>query len=306
MKPRSIILLTTAAVLASAGLVAGSVWWWQARRGEREAARMRMSGEAERGVVHVATAWPVAGAKRAEWTRPAPQSSGPAWLYEVFTPPVIFFNAAARSFSVTAPDQRVDGLPFDLELLAVRRDAFRLQLAGYYGAPGDYVAAFTSPVVPETLLARQGRRFEQLGLTLRRFDVKKVQVGESEAGPLYEVAAQAVLHDERTNAEVVLDSRVRKLSETPLAVLRLFGADDAGRELREGDIWQQGAATYRIERIQLDPPEVVIVKQSPGSPLPETRVLQPGVNPHGVAGARPARTLPTRPATNQAAAARQP
>ncbi len=241
-------------------------------------------------------------ARPAVWIKPAAQSHGSAWLYEVFTPPVIYYNALARSFTVTPPLNLADGgTPFGLELLEVKLEPYRLQLAGYFGEPGDYLAAFVSPGRPETLLARSGRRFEQLGLTLKSFDVRKLEVANTAARPVYDVAALAVLLDDNTGEEVVLDSRQRKLTDTPLAVLRLSTAGTAPRTLHEGDTFADDAATYRIERIQLDPPEVVVAKQTPGLPLPETRILRPAGKEGGLA-AKPAKAqkFPAAPQTGLA------
>ncbi len=210
------------------------------------------------------------------WARPAAQSHGRGWLYEVFTPPVIYYNPLARSFAVTPPLNPTEGdTPFGLELLQVMLEPYRLQLVGYFGGPGDYLAAFVSQELPETLLARSGRRFEQLGLTLKSLDVKKVEVSRDDERPVYDVAALAVLLDEKSGTEVVLDSRARKLTDTPLAVLRLGPGGNRSRTLHEGDAFSDETGSYRIERIQLDPPEVVLVRQTAGLPLPESRILRP-------------------------------
>jgi hypothetical protein len=216
-------------------------------------------------------------AREARWPDPPAQSSGSGWVYEVFTPPVIFYNAGARSFAVTPPHYANDATEsvFGLELLSVKREPFRLQLVGYFGGPGDYLAAFESTQTPETLLAREGRRFEALGLTLRSFDVRKVVVESEAPGPVYDVAALAVLQDDRTGAMITLDNRSRLLTDTPIAVFQVPGARGRPRELHEGDSFADQDATYRVERIQLDPPEVVVARTAPGVPVPEVRVLRP-------------------------------
>jgi hypothetical protein len=234
----------------------------------------------------------------ATWPKAPAQSSGGAWLYEVFTPPVIYYNALARTFSVTPPLNPTNAdAAFGLELLVVKPEPFRLQLVGYFGGPGDYLAAFISPSQTETLLAREGRRFEALGLTLKSFDVRKILVEHDAARPVYDVAALAVLQDDQTGAEVVLDSRARKFTDTPLAVLIMHSGDPKSRELREGDTFADATSTYRVERIQLDPPEVVVARQNPGLPVPETRVLRPATGNGAEVAARPPKTFSDRPAT---------
>lgn len=216
--------------------------------------------------------------KHSVWERPSAQSQGEGWIYEVFTPPVIYYHPAARSFAVTPPHYVVgsDDAPFGWELLAVQRAPYRLQLAGYFGRPGDYLAAFVSADLSHTLLARPGQRFEKLDLSLRRFDVRKVSVPtDGVAGMVYDVVAFATLHDARTGSEVVLDSRSPLLTDTLLAVFQIPGGKGRPQELFEGDSLRDEAANYRIERIHLDPPEVVMTRTVPGVPLPEMRIMRP-------------------------------
>jgi len=88
------------------------------------------------------------------------------------------------------------------------------------------------------------------------------------------VAGVATLLDERTGTEVELDSRARKLTNTPMAVMKMAGRGKP-RELHEGDTWAEGEIAYRIERIQLEPAEVVVARNVPGLLLPELRTMRP-------------------------------
>lgn len=260
---------------AALGCVLGGTTWAWNRQTVIDALRR------EAGPVTLATApypravWPAATLPPRAWSQSALPSGGAGWTYELFTPPIIYYHAATRSFTVKPPGAMSETTTaFGLELLDVKRELYRLQLVGYVGAPGNYVAAFVSPELPETLLARTGRRFDELGLSLADFAVRKVNVSGDPAMPAYEFAAIATLRDERTGGDVTLDSRARKFTDAPLALLRL-GAEPKPREVREGDVIEEESATYRIERIQLDPPEVVVAKQIVGLPFPETRVLTP-------------------------------
>ncbi|MBA4138556.1 MAG: hypothetical protein C0518_14720 [Opitutus sp.] len=260
-----------AALLCTLGT---ATWNWR-QRPALEALRREPAAVELQGTDYVRADLPMPAAGAKGWPKPRSQSHGPGWIYEVFTPPVIYYHEAARSFAVTPPAHFGETvLVFGLELLDVKRELYRLQLVGYVGAPGDYVAAFVSPKLTETLLARSGKRFEELGLALASIDVRKINVSDDPGMPAYDIAAIATLRDEQTGTEVTLDSRARKFTDTPLAVLRL-GAGLKPREVREGDVIEEESATYRIERIQLDPPEVVVAKQVAGLPYPETRVLKP-------------------------------
>ncbi len=276
---------------AGAVLAASAVWRWTHQEDLAQLRRQPVA-IALGGAAYAPAASVLPESKSAAWPKPAPQSHGEGWLYEVFTPPVIYYNALAKSFAVTPPLNFTDGggVPFGLELIDVKLEPYRLQLAGYFGEPGDYLAAFISPGQPETLLARSGRRFEQLGLTLKSFEVKKIVVAHTDAWPVYDVAALAVVLDEKSGEEVILDSRARKLTDTPLALLRLSADGAAARTLHEGDSFADETSTYRIERIQLDPPEVVVAKHTPGMPLPETRILRPAGKDAGLAAGKPAKS----------------
>ena len=274
--------------LGAALLALSGAWLWLHRA---ELTRLRAEPVATElaAAAYAVSSLPLTETNIMPWPKPMAQTHGGGWLYEIFTPPVIYYNTVAKSFTVTPPLNLADGgVPFGLELVDVKFEPYRLQLVGYFGGPGDYLAAFVSPDRPETLLARSGRRFEQLGLTLRSFDVKKVEVAHNDPWPVYDVAALAVLLDEKSGAEVVLDSRTRRLTDTPLAVLRLATAGSAPRTLHEGDTFSDDTGTYRVERIQVDPPEVVVARRTPGLPVPETRILRPAGKDGALVAGKPA------------------
>lgn len=228
-------------------------------------------------------------APKAAWMKPAVAATKGDWVCDLFTPPDVLFDTQTGSFVAVRPEAApvnpAAGTSLSLQLLAVKPEAYRLQLAGYFGHADDYLGAFVSSQTAATLLARAGHRFAALGLTLKNFDVRTVLLAENEAGPVYEAAALAVLHDEQTGAEVVLDSRRPLFTDNLLAVFRLPGEAGAARELREGDSFAIADAVYRVERIRLEPAEVVLSRNAPSLPAPELSVLRPSAQ--ASAGPRP-------------------
>jgi len=231
---------------------------------QKESIRRRQSWLAAALLVTVAVGWPVAG-----YFRPA--AVEPARAISVMRDETVA-QQAETSAPAPAAGSSEEAESFDLELVGVRTTPFPLQVAGYFGERDDYLVAFINAGQPGIQLVRCGHRFEQLGYTLRSFEVRKNSVDHDDAWPVYEVSGFAVLHDEKTGAEVVLDSR-RKPKGMLQALLR--GTAD-GQEItsQEGGLVEQRGATYRIQCIQADPPEVAIVRLSSGSGMPETRVLQ--------------------------------
>jgi hypothetical protein len=214
--------------------------------------------------------WPRPDATVRDWPSPTAQSSGPGWNYEVFTPPVIYSNALATDFRVAAPArQGADSTRLNGELLAVKPEPYRLQLMGYVGRPGDYRAIFVRPGQPGTLLMREGQDLPDLGLTFLSLVVKNFS-----GDPAGRAPAQAILHDARSGENVVLECRSIRHTGVLLAVLRTAG-ERQPREWREGDAWTAGSVMYRVERIQLAPPEVIVTRRGPEHSRPERMELYP-------------------------------
>lgn len=256
--------------LAGSLLAVSAGWTWQQQANVRQLKRLPVAVEFS-GMRYELPGLRSPESTTAVWPEAPAQSRGDGWVYEVFTPPVVCYDPLTRALTVASPLHPPGaGTPFDLELLEVKPEPYRLQLVGYVGEPGGYLAAFVSSSLPETLFARAGSRLERLGLTLQCFEVKKS-------------VARAVLLDENTGAEVVLDSRTRKLTDLPLAGFKRPGLAQPC-VLHEGDTLTDDTSSYRIERIQLDPPEVAVTKQVTGLALAETRMLHPVATNDGVTG----------------------
>ncbi|MEI6105832.1 MAG: hypothetical protein WCR49_02360 [Opitutae bacterium] len=237
----------------------GCVW---AANGQREIRRLRHVPVAISltGPTYQPTQLPRPDTAKGAWISPGETFSGPGGIGGLFTPPGVYHDTSA------SPDCR---------LLAVKPEPFRLQLVGYVGVPGDYRAAFVRPGHPGTLLAREGHCFADLELTLTKFTVNTVsRTPGLAASPVHAISSQAVLADHQTGDEVVLEGGLLRCTATPLAVLQ-SADDNQPRELREGDDYQAGDATYRVERIQLAPPLVVIARQGLDSTLQERKTLHP-------------------------------
>ncbi len=185
-------------------------------------------------------------APSAEWNPPAAQSRGPGWTYEVFTPPAILRDNPSGRWALDLPES---GAPAELELIAIKREPYRLQLTGYFGGPGNYTAVFAREKSPGVVLAREGFSFEPLGLILQSF-AKRGAGGEPDA------PAEAVLLDRETGEKITLICGRQKLTDVPFAVVQAGPAGDPPVELREGDSFHSTESDYRVEHITLEPAEI--------------------------------------------------
>jgi hypothetical protein len=86
--------------------------------------------------------------------------------------------------------------------------------------------------------------------------------------------ATAVVRDEKTGRDITLTHRERVFTGTVFAFVASPG-QTATREVRTGDMFKIGEATYRIEKIETTPPVVEVVKESPTLSQPDRRLLTP-------------------------------
>lgn len=271
-QPQHRLLLAAGALLVlSAGAFAALTW--RANRATRVTPAPVALAEGDYTAVF-AEAAPL---PPAAWAPPPAQTRGREWVYDTFTPPEIFYHARTRQFSVKPPagfgdDEPAE--PFGLELVAVRPEPFRLQLVGYVGGEGNWRGMFEDVVSGEVVLASAGRRLPKLGLAIERLEVRAQPVAFADSMTTRQRVATAVVRDERTGNEIALTHRERTFTRTLSALVAAEG-ETAAREVRVGETFKAGLATYRIERIELTPPAVEVTKESPTLAQPERRTLAP-------------------------------
>jgi hypothetical protein len=223
------------------------------------------------------TAPEAAPVKTEFWAAPAAQTRGREWIYDAFTPPEIFYNSRSKQFTVKPPSSLVDEEAqesFGIELVAVRPEPFRLQLIGYVGGERNWKGIFQNVATGETILAAGGHRVPKLGLTIRSLDVTPQPIRVGETMTTRQRVATAVVHDDKTARDVTLTHRERVFTGTVFAFVAAPG-ETATREVRSGDMFKIGEATYRIEKIETTPPSMEVVKESPTLSQPDRRVLTP-------------------------------
>ena len=258
-------------VAGSAG-VFGTLAWRNGRTPRGPAARVQLAE-----TTYAPTVAEAAAVKTDVWTPPPAQSRGRYWVYDAFTPPEIFYNARSKHFTVKPPLATSDDVPeeaFGVELVSVRPEPFRLQLIGYVGGEGDWRGTFENVATGEVFLARAGRRVPTLGLAIKSLDVRSETIALPDSMSTRQRVATAVVHDERAGADVTITHRERHFTGGLSAFVAAPG-ETTTREVRNGETFKLGEATYRVEKILLSPPSVEITKESPTLPQPDQRTLTP-------------------------------
>ena len=221
------------------------------------------------------------------WPQPVSQSAGAEWLYDVFTPPTIYFNPVTKVFQVTPqvkPTVTVDPRSerqaeldrFGVTLVETKVPEYRLQLVGYIGEGEGARGQFENTLTGDIILGRPGRRIADLQIEVRSIEVNRA-----------EFAATAVVLDERTGEEITLDTRTRRVLEGQRAAVLESKATGTRRTLAPGEAWPTDGYTFTLDSVELSPPKATVTKS--GGDLVEPKSLTLEIP-------APARSEPAAPA----------
>ncbi|GAB5559559.1 MAG: hypothetical protein SynsKO_12060 [Synoicihabitans sp.] len=200
-----------------------------------------------------------------EWTDPALGASSEDWVFDVFTPPVIYYDRESGRFSVsppemTAPDpDDVLGSPFGVSLVQVVRQPFRLQLVGYSGTQEDPLGIFADQLSGDGIVARAGHSFGGLDLELRTLVVRREDLIVPESMPLREIVAVGEVWDKREQRLIRLSSAHEAWRDRPVAEIRLEATGEL-RTVEVGNRIETPAGTFEFTGIFASPDTVTVVK----------------------------------------------
>ncbi len=201
------------------------------------------------------------------WDKPKPQPRGKVWVYEIFTPPRVFYDLDSRTFRVSPLEGESERLTsmqdgFGLELLAVVPTQFPLQLQGFVGEEGHFLGTFENKVTFETLLLATGDYVDSLELSIVELKVERVVVHIPDSMKVSEYRATALVRHDRTGQLLTLEQGVT-LQNNELSVQLMFtGQPDIVTLSREGESLSNGENLFTIGEIKLSPPSVNVTKES--------------------------------------------
>ncbi len=199
-----------------------------------------------------------------DWGQPSPQG-GPNWIFDIFTPPVIYYNDATRTFTVIPPFPHANPVDsrFELKLVQVQPVPYRFQLVSYAGAKGNYVLTLEDLVsgkdifcAPNELLSDYG--LEILNFVENRVIASSVREGTTEA---FDLVGEALIKDQRSGEQYSLRHNQITFTDQPKA---MFETTTGGSiQLGAGEAWSSPTATYSIQSIDLEQQSVSVEKSLP-------------------------------------------
>jgi hypothetical protein len=230
------------------------------------------------GAAYEPTPLTLTPAEPRQWTGPGPQSAGPEWIFDVFTPPVIYYDTNTKVFDVRPPKVGpVDPVtpppadPFGVELVKVEQPLFRLQLVGYIGEGATARGTFENQVTGQVIFGTTGKKIPDLNLEIVSFSAERRRIPVEGGTELVVTEATAVVRDTNTGVETTLDAKVRT-PEGPLTVT-LKKPDGTELVAKSGDVLTLGQHTYTIGDLRLAPPSAVVTKAGGKLTAPKTETL---------------------------------
>ena len=225
----------------------------------------------------------VSSSESRSWASPAPQSAGEKWLYDVFTPPKIYYNTQTKKFVVEPPvfvavdttntDVVVPDAPvtFGVELARVEQPLFRLQLVGYVGEGATARGTFEDQTTKQIIFGTTGKKLPSLNLEIVRFSAERRRTKVAGETEIVETICTATVRDTVTGVETNLDVKNRTPEGPIHVVLKLD--DGTERSVPSGETIKIGTFTYVIGTIDSTTPSVVVTKSGGDLEAPETKTL---------------------------------
>lgn len=205
-----------------------------------------------------------------KWEEASAQSAGVEWVFDVFTPPIIYFNPQTETFTVQATPEP-PAPPWPVELVTIREELYRIQLMGYVGAEGDFKISLENRETGQMLLAREGQEYADHEMAVRSFKIEEVEVQNAGGTKIRESIARVVIYDQRLDREVTLRSDVRKKQDESTAYFRVVKAHDEEFNAGVGDSFTYEGFTYTLDSIT--PPARATVTRVGGGEEPETKTF---------------------------------
>ncbi len=221
------------------------------------------------------------------WDGPECQSPGKDWVFEVFTPPIIFFDPRTSAWTLEPPVEEVEkDKPVGFELLVFQRELYRLQYNGYLVAPSggvkDTMVLIDNLETEKGIYGRVGQRFEDDHFYIRSFDVMRylVQSDNSNQTPYFDENIRLVVFDERLGEDITLTGNKKRYKPQVKAVIRMIEDPIQTVTVGEGESFIIAEAEYKCVEIDLANNSVRVRRNlsAPANEVIETLIAKPGID----------------------------
>ena len=217
-------------------------------------------------------------AEPASWPAPGAQSSGPDWVYDVFTPPMIYIDEDGN-FIPEPPRDPTKTEPYGLYLAEMEREPYRIQMQGFSGdrdKPEEAVLFFFDEERQLRFFIREGQTNEESEVEVLDFSIER----EIDEDNNVEVTAIATILDKRTGEEIELNDEERLLNPEMTLVFRSEEDPEVKVELTilpDDPVtrFTTSAGEFILQEINLEDRTVTVEKKATEVSEARTRTLSP-------------------------------
>jgi len=199
-----------------------------------------------------------------DWGQPSPQG-GPNWIFDIFTPPVIYYNDETRTFTVTPPfpnSNPIDSL-FELQLVQVQPVPYRFQLVSYAGAKGNYVLTLEDLESGKDIFCSPNESLPEHGLEILNFVENRVIASSARAGTTeaFDLVGEVLVKDKQSGQQYRLRQNQITFTDEPKAIFETSAGESI--QLGAGETWSSPIAAYSIQSIDLQRQSTSVEKSLP-------------------------------------------
>ncbi len=199
-----------------------------------------------------------------DWGQPGPQG-GPNWIFDIFTPPVIYYNDETRTFTVTPPfpnSNPIDSL-FELQLVQVQPVPYRFQLVSYAGAKGNYVLTLEDLESGKDIFCSPNETLSEHWLEVLNFIENRVIASSAREGTTeaFDLVGEVLVKDKRSGDQYRLRHNQITFTDEPKAIFETSFRESI--QLSAGDTWSSPTANYSIQSIDLQGQSASVEKSLP-------------------------------------------
>lgn len=214
------------------------------------------------------------------WHDPSAQDSAGLELYDIFTPPKIFWNPLEQRLTFEPPVAPPPPTPFGLALVNIDREMFRIQLEAYFdspsGDPADTLIQFYNTRLNESVRGKVGEEFPEHGFRIVSFKVDRI-IEETEDSTVIRRVPIAVIFDTQEDGrQIELTTESRLFIEGKIEITMRTQDPYAPEEFtweQVGDTYRVDDALFTLQDFNFDNQTVRVEKQAPYLETPAIRTL---------------------------------
>ncbi len=207
------------------------------------------------------------------WEEPPPQSWDEKAIFEIFSPPKIYYNRDANTFVLDPPLKSSENQKdFGLALVALSRLPYRLQYRGFAGQEGDYHILLRNQETGAYLRVRAGDVLAEEGVSIISFEVDRRMANEPEGSPVLHQTVRLQLFDARLGEKITLGPDIRYRPQNR-ATFRTTGPNPETFTLETGKTYLAGGMTYLLGEVEFERKSARVQKKNQAAGIPEWRTL---------------------------------